>query len=1023
VGRLFYAIAGAALLLLAFGLVNAEYYSDTDTSIPDGTGGVTLGVSVDVNTYYNGYGYGYYGGYGGYNDPYAPAYFYAHYPYTHYCTYSYFYGYYTCDGATAGYGATSYGAVNYATPYCDPFDPYYYQYCASPYSASPYTTYYPTYVVNPGTIVYAGGGVSFGSQGSPNQVQAKPCSDGTPNGVCSTDYPKYCFNGQLIDKATLCGCPAGQVQDPVNRNRCVVQTCSDGTSLNSCSSSKPSFCTSNAQLVERPDQCGCPANTRLEAGQCVALAQSCYLSTVSPRVVREGESATVSVQYNDVRSASGFAVCGDGSQAPLTCTPSVDGVSGVCTATCTYVSSSESPRLVSASVSGRTCSGSSTVNVIPARSMVGAALVKVTQCGSGNDLNGATVNIDGLTAVTNARGEATFSGLVPGMYNVAVSKSGFKPAATSLVVMQERSAISPVCLDSGPQCDIDVSLSGVRASGDLRGDLQFLVTNRGAAPNMVDLSYSLPVEFDAPGEISLAGGESQVVTVTPRTPEGFAGVGLASVSARSLNGACTRNVAFPLSLGNGVSLESLGAEKTGRPGEEVCFDLLARNRADRGADIRLTSHATPQLTIDLSNERFTLNSGQTKIVRACTTLPETASGEYNLDVHAASSVNDATAHLTIRTAGSVTSAVSTTCFAVNNSRTQFFDVAINNNGNAGSFTAQLVPSRGFNARLVQPNLFNFRNSTSRAVTVQVDPEAMQTSEARALLSIYAKDGGVKVFERELCFTQRDFDRFNAVSTLSPTRVRVEAGLTAHAFVHVKNTGNVLDFYEVSTASPFGEDETQRISLRSGEEKSVELAIHVPGDAEPGTYLMPVSVSTLRGQSRREVSFSTLAIDVFQPVPQTPLNLVKAGPAQVEFTAAQSLIKIILPLTNLDNAVRTIRASLENLPAGWTYTVSPAQVEMANGNTTNFVFVITAQNLEAKDYNVTAVFRDEFGREKSEVVQLPAKSGSWLSGFFVLGSSGQLLAVVVILLVLAGLYLLFRAWEMRKEIQREQGLRV
>jgi len=658
--------------------------------------------------------------------------------------------------------------------------------------------------------------------------------------------------------------------------------------------------------------------------------------------------------------------------------------------------------------------------------MVGAALVKVSQCGSGNDLNGATVNVDGLTAVTNARGEATFSGLVPGMHNVAVSKSGFKPATTSLVVMPERAAISPVCLDSGPQCDIDVGLSGVRASGDLHGDLQFLVTNRGAAPNMVDLSYSLPVEFDAPGQIALAGGESQVVTVTPKLPAGFAGVGLASVSARSLNGACTRNVAFPLSLGNGVSLESLGSEKTARAGEEVCFDLLARNRADRNADVRLTSHAVPQLTVELSNERFTLNSGQTKVVRACTTIPETASGEYNLDVNAASSVNDATAHLTVRTAGglSAASAATGSCFAVNSSRTQFFDVPVTNNGNAGSFTAQLTPSRGFNARLVQSNLFNFRNSTARKVTVQVDPEAMQTSEARALLTLFAKDSGVKVFERELCFTQRDFDRFDAVSTLSPTRVRVEAGLTAHAFVHVKNTGNVLDFYEVSTASPFGEDETQRISLRSGEEKSVELAIHVPANAEPGTYLMPVSVSTFRGQSRREVSFSTLAIDVFQPVPQTPLNLVKAGPAQVEFTASQSLVKITLPLTNLENAVRTIRPSLEGLPAGWTYTVSPAQVEMANGNTTNFVFVITAKNLESKDYNVTAVFRDEFGREKSEVVVLPAKSGAWpISGFFVLGSSGQLLAVVVILLVLAGLYLLYRAWEMRKQIQREQGLRV
>jgi len=35
------------------------------------------------------------------------------------------------------------------------------------------------------------------------------CTDGTPYGQCSTNKPKYCENGSLIDKAYLCGCPLG----------------------------------------------------------------------------------------------------------------------------------------------------------------------------------------------------------------------------------------------------------------------------------------------------------------------------------------------------------------------------------------------------------------------------------------------------------------------------------------------------------------------------------------------------------------------------------------------------------------------------------------------------------------------------------------------------------------------------------------------------------------------------------------------------------------------------------------------
>ena len=39
---------------------------------------------------------------------------------------------------------------------------------------------------------------------------AQLCSDGTPFGNCSTNKPKYCSSGNLVDSCLICGCPSNQ---------------------------------------------------------------------------------------------------------------------------------------------------------------------------------------------------------------------------------------------------------------------------------------------------------------------------------------------------------------------------------------------------------------------------------------------------------------------------------------------------------------------------------------------------------------------------------------------------------------------------------------------------------------------------------------------------------------------------------------------------------------------------------------------------------------------------------------------
>lgn len=47
------------------------------------------------------------------------------------------------------------------------------------------------------------------------------CGDGTPYDSCSKDKPYYCENGQLIEKASFCGCPEFLIE---NQEKCILES-------------------------------------------------------------------------------------------------------------------------------------------------------------------------------------------------------------------------------------------------------------------------------------------------------------------------------------------------------------------------------------------------------------------------------------------------------------------------------------------------------------------------------------------------------------------------------------------------------------------------------------------------------------------------------------------------------------------------------------------------------------------------------------------------------------------------------
>ena len=56
---------------------------------------------------------------------------------------------------------------------------------------------------------------------SPGPSPSKTCSDNTPYGQCSSKKPKYCDNGNLVDRCKICGCPSGY--DCLDDGTCAIK--------------------------------------------------------------------------------------------------------------------------------------------------------------------------------------------------------------------------------------------------------------------------------------------------------------------------------------------------------------------------------------------------------------------------------------------------------------------------------------------------------------------------------------------------------------------------------------------------------------------------------------------------------------------------------------------------------------------------------------------------------------------------------------------------------------------------------
>lgn len=99
------------------------------------------------------------------------------------------------------------------------------------------------------------------------------CSDGTLFGKCSKTQPFYCFKGNLLENCFKCGCYEGGACQA--DGRCTgtrIRRCDDNTIYNRCSKDKPKYC-ENGKLIDKCSLCGCPEGMLCEDDKCIEKEQ------------------------------------------------------------------------------------------------------------------------------------------------------------------------------------------------------------------------------------------------------------------------------------------------------------------------------------------------------------------------------------------------------------------------------------------------------------------------------------------------------------------------------------------------------------------------------------------------------------------------------------------------------------------------------------------------------------------------------------------------------------------------------
>lgn len=370
--------------------------------------------------------------------------------------------------------------------------------------------------------------------------------------------------------------------------------------------------------------------------------------------VLSGSTVSVAIVYSNFSSSPQAAPvnCGNGVLTNAVC------IATNCTAQCIFPSPGSF--LSTASVLGVTCSPATILVASPSvqdASNKSTLLVRVLDARSGERLQKALVNVEGVDYETNSFGEATIR-LFAGNYSVGVSKQAYNSTTRNVTLLANDFKIIQLSLDySFSACDqlaevVSPSCSGNQLSFQLR------VENRLPTANSISVSFDSPFTISGANTIALQQNQISFQNYSATTPVDFSGNVSATARITGRNSSCASSFVIPLCVPSTISVTARERTLEAFPGKTSCTSLIVRNNAASETQVDLL--ASSSLYANLSANKFLLAGKTSSDVEMCVTAPSGASGNFVVTATALSPLGSGSDAVTVRVTGQ-------SSFALNNS--------------------------------------------------------------------------------------------------------------------------------------------------------------------------------------------------------------------------------------------------------------------------------------------------------------------------------------------------------------------
>ncbi|MFH1442554.1 MAG: hypothetical protein ABIG96_00815 [Candidatus Micrarchaeota archaeon] len=678
---------------------------------------------------------------------------------------------------------------------------------------------------------------------------------------CS-QFCNYENAGTYTVSAIASGTACSSANVKVNQN--TAEKCSDGTQFGSCSISKPKYC-DDGYLIDRASICGCPDGKVQSGEKCITPAGSCYID-LNPSTVRANGESNVLISYNGIALQGGSqevrVLCGNGDTQYASCDQTSE-LKGICSANCAYGEEATYPKnyIVKAYVSGTSCSTANLQVIAPSETM-GTLLTKVTDCDTGYAIQHAKVQIEGQEDFyTDSNGQLKVQ-LEPATYTVGVSKQGYLGTSTTSQVSKGKISTASVCLE--PEgCDITAELVSTPRNDDSGNPLlyQIKITNNLNLENTILISYSSALHLEGPTSLVLQAKESTIVSIYAYTNVRTTGTSLGTVSIRG-SGDCAKNIDLPINVIGGLSIEVEQSSKESFSGKHVCYEMQVRNRGNNEGTVTMTYSG--DFEADFSQKQFYLNAQEIKSnLQFCVDVPSGESGDHTFLIRALSGISDASAYVSLKVldTGDFSTDVEDSCILARDG--ELYPVTIDNDAADGDYSVSLR-SNDVNARVQPSMLYNFKKGTSRTVYISVSPGNIGVYDEYVEL-ILKKDSKIAMQE-DICISSYDYyygrDGYDyyyyeggnyyyrpistsIYSSLSQATLNIPKGGSATTTLTVKNTGNRGDYFSVKVDSQITASISESSFYLAPNEQKLVTIKFTAGNEEK-RYSIPVKIYSGRG---------------------------------------------------------------------------------------------------------------------------------------------------------------------------------